>query len=166
MKRFILILSLIWISVCAYCQLLGQFSLAQDGHLYFYLSNPTNYNFPLTWGVYNHDKEEMRTNNGVLQAGGTFIYGLNYNWIWEKGEAFFVKYPDGQLRTWICPENDPSLPSRNIPFKGSYSSYNGNKCSVKNKIGVYCDCPGCYSSNRNPKFCNRCLHECEQHRGH
>lgn len=129
--------------VCLYSfgQLQGSFSYAQDGHIYFYLSNPTGYQISVTWGVFNYSKNERRLNQGVMPPGGTFIYGPNDSWVWEKGERFAVTYTNGQTVYWTCPETDPALRNRSNPSFGSnWISVSVNVSGCRGSGGSKCSC--------------------------
>ena len=127
MKKVILYFLFSMICLYSYGQLQGSFSYAQDGHIYFYLSNPTGYQIPVVWGVYNLSKNEQRQNQGVMTPGGTFVYGPNANWVWEKGERFAVTYSNGQTVYWTCPETDSALRNRSNPsFKGDATPPNAS----------------------------------------
>lgn len=128
MKKVLLYLLLIFICPLSYGQLQGSFKYAQDGHIYFYLSNPTGYQVPVVWGVYNLNKNEQRQYQGCMAPYSTFTYGLNANWLWEKGERFAITYANGQTVYWTCPETDPALRNRNQPsFKRGYHLEDKNK---------------------------------------
>ena len=116
----------------SYGQLRGSFSYGQDGHIYFTLSNPTGYQIPVAWGVYNLDKQQQRQNQGVMNPYDTFVYGPNMNWVWEKGERFAVTYTNGKTDFWTCQETDTAVRNnRNPSFRGAHCR--GTVC---------CDCSG------------------------
>ena len=115
----ILLFMLCFSFVCAFGQLQGRFNYGQDGRIYFYLSNPTNYQIPVFWGAYNQIKNQQIQNQGIMSPGGTFIFGPNTNWTWEKGEKFAVTYSNDQTAYWICPETDPIVRNRSNPSFGS-----------------------------------------------
>lgn len=140
MRRFFLSIQLVLMCVLSYGQLQGSFQYAQDGHLYFYLSNPTGYQIPITWGVYNDVKKEQRVTQGVMGPYFTFTYGPNANWLWEKGERFCVTYSNGQTVYWTCPSTDPALKrSGNPSFGNNWISVSVpvSKCSGE---GSRCSC--------------------------
>lgn len=127
--------------LCSFGQLRGSFSYAQDGHIYFYLSNPTSYQIPVAWGVYNFRKNEQRQNQGIMNPKGTFVYGPNVNWVWEKGERFAVTYSNGQTVYWTCPETDPALRNRSNPTFGSnWISVSVNVSGCRGFGGSICSC--------------------------
>ena len=142
----------------AYGQLQGSFSYGQDGHIYFTLSNPTGYQIPVVWGVYNFDKQQQRQNQGVMNPYDTFVYGPNMNWVWEKGERFAVTYTNGKTNYWTCPETDPAVRnSRNPSFRGAH---------CRGTVG--CDCSG-FAPITNGNLwqredCRKCSHKKMYHK--
>lgn len=144
MKRKLVLFLCYFAYICSYGQLQGSFNYAQDGHIYFYLSNPTGYQIPVTWGVYNFRKNEQRVNQGVMTPYSTFTYGPNMNWIWEKDERFVVTYANGQTVYWTCPETDPILRNRsNISFGSGSRDWNSVSVTVskcKGFAGSLCSC--------------------------
>lgn len=97
-----------------FAQLVGEFNHAPDRHIYFYLTNLTGYQIPVAYGVSNFEKNEHRQYSGVMLPYGTFMFGPNMNWRWEKGEVFIIVYQNGQIVQWTCPETDP--PTYNPTF--------------------------------------------------
>ena len=129
------------VSLCAYGQLQGTFNYAQDGHIYFYLSNPTGYQIPVVWGVYNFDKNQQRQNQGSMAPYSTFVYGPNFNWVWEKGERFAVTYANGQTVYWTCPETDPAIRNRSNPsFRSNLIAVSKNVFKCRGDGGSLCSC--------------------------
>lgn len=141
MKKLLISSLLSLVCLCSFGQLQGSFSYAQDGHIYFYLSNPTGYQIPVVWGVYNFSKNEQRQNQGVMTPGDTFVYGPNANWVWEKGERFAITYSNGQTVYWTCPETDPALRNRSNPSFGSnWISVSVNVSGCRGFGGSLCSC--------------------------
>lgn len=139
MKKAVFSILLFFICICTYAQLQGSFSYGQDGHIYFYLTNPTGYQIPVVWGVYNFSKNEQLQFRGVMNPGGTFVYGPNENWVWEKGERFAVTYSNGYTEFWTCPETDPAL--RNSPsFGNNWTSVSVNVSGCRGLGGSLCSC--------------------------
>ena len=118
---------------CSYAQLTGGFNYAQDGHIYFYLNNPTPYQVPITWSVNNYNTNEHITNNGVMSPYSTFVYGPNANWYWVKGETFVITYQNGYSLKWECPQTD-----RFYAQQKNSPSFQGKVCSGT----VGCKCTG------------------------
>lgn len=117
MKKILLLIFFCVISLTSFAQLQGSFKYAQDGHIYFYLQNPTYYPIQVIWGAFNFDKNQNRQSQGVMAPGGTFIFGPNCGWIWEEGECFGVTYTNGEIESWRCPATDPAARG-NTSFKG------------------------------------------------
>lgn len=104
--RFLLTLGFIFICSMSFAQLNGQFNYGQDGHVYFYLTNNTRYNIPVTVFAHNARNNQSRSENVTIMAGNVFFFGLNYNWAWEQGETMTITYANGQSYTWMCPVSD------------------------------------------------------------
>jgi len=117
MKKILLLLALGIISCKLSAQLTGQFGFGEDGHVYFYLSNPTYYQITVTWGAFNFEKNQSVSNQGVMNSGAIFVFGPNAGWTWEKGERFSITYSNGQTDYWNCPYTDPSV-RENPAFRG------------------------------------------------
>ncbi len=141
MKKGIILACLIsFISLYSHGQLQGAFNYAQDGHIYFYLSNPTAYQIQVVWGVYNFSKNEQRQNQGVMAPYSQFVYGPNANWVWEKGERFAVTYPNGQTAYWTCPETDPAMKKNNPSFGSNWTPVSVKVAKCKGYAGSLCSC--------------------------
>ena len=121
MKR-IVVAALCLLSLYSFAQLQGSFQYGQDGHIYFYLHNPTPYSISVNWGVNNSQTGESRQNFGVMSPNGTFIYGPNNRWIWMENETFTVTYSNGESVYWTCPQTDPTVKPSNTNFKGGENS--------------------------------------------
>lgn len=61
----------------------GEFKYAQDGHVYFYLYNPTGYSIPVVWGTSSGDGREYQ-NQGVMM--GTNIQSDHNQYSYRKSE--------------------------------------------------------------------------------
>jgi len=141
MKKMLFMFLFVIAHLNSYGQLQGTFNYAQDGHIYFFLSNPTGYQVPVVWGVYNFDKNEQRQNQGVMAPYSTFTYGPNANWVWEKNERFAVTYANGQTVYWTCPETDPAIRNRkNVPFGSNWISVSKNVPKCNGYAGSICSC--------------------------
>lgn len=108
-KRLLLIYLCTIASLSAFAQLAGTFNYGQDGHIYFNLINRTNRFVPITWAVNNAYTKEQRTGNIKIYPNYSFVFGLNENWAWQRGETFTIRYSNGQTVTWTCPETDPII---------------------------------------------------------
>ena len=129
------------VCLCSHGQLQGSYNYAQDGRIYFYLSNPTYYQIPVVWGVYNYDRNEQRQYQGVMRPGETFVYGPNANWVWMKGERFTVTYANGQSVYWTCPETDPVVRKRsNMSFGSDWINVRKDVPKCKGFAGSICSC--------------------------
>lgn len=106
MKRILLTFfsALVW--TVSFAQMTGQFNYGQDGHVYFYLTNNTRYNIPVSVFAHNARNNQSRSDRVTVMAGNTFYFGLNYNWAWERGETMTVTYANGQSNSWVCPQSD------------------------------------------------------------
>lgn len=166
MKKLIILLSICFVCLDAAAQLQGRFGYGNDGHVYFYLYNPTPYNIPIGYGPGNYETNESRSYVGVMPSQQIFAYGPNAGWVWKKGEVFLITYPNGQDETWTCPYDDPALSRRNNPsFGDSYcSKYRGKKCSEQGLYdAVPCNCPGFSCSNWDASRCSKCPHHATKH---
>lgn len=141
MKKIIFSLYFSLVCLLSFGQLQGSFRYAEDGHLYFYLTNPTEHQILLVWGVDNLSKNQHRLYDGVMMPYTTFVYGPNYNWVWEKGERFTITHK-GQTVYWTCPETDPALRNRgNISFRGGdWTAVSVNVSKCKGFGGSLCSC--------------------------
>lgn len=166
MKKIKLLLLLTMMYLSSFGQVNGKFQYLNDTRLYLLIQNQTQYSFSAIGAVYRdgtcYNSEALQ-----FQPGSAFILGPStpWRWQWQSGDTYVITYPNGSSSVWKCTIND-NQGSMNPSFKKSYSDgHEGKKCSVR-KNGVYCNCSGCYGSNRNPKYCYRCGHECEDHNGH
>lgn len=162
---FILVAScLMCLNVAA--QLQGSFGYGNDGHIYFYLHNPTPFYFIIGFGPINYETEEVRSHGGTLYSQQTLAYGPNYSWVWQKGEAFLVTYSDGRSEKWICPKDDPSLSRRSNPSFGASTceKYRGKKCSVQGPYdAIPCQCSGFSCQHWDASKCSKCPHKATDH---
>lgn len=136
----LIMLTLLLGSNTLFAQLVGKFNHAPDRHIYFYLTNLTGYHIPVAYGVSNFEKNEHRQYSGVMLPYGTFMFGLNMNWRWEKGEVFIVVYQNGQTAQWTCPETDTWQDGPSLQYKdliavtvdvSKCKGYGGSLCSCK-----------------------------------
>lgn len=156
MKTMVLSFLLSLSGLSSMAQLQGSFNYAQDGHVYFYLSNPTGYQIPVVWGVYNMEKNQFRQTQGVMPPYSTFTFGPNFNWIWEKGEQFAVTYANGQTVLWTCPVTEQTI--RSSPsFKGA----SRGSCNIpSHRCGGFVDRNGDnYCDNCQNASCHAVRHQ-------
>lgn len=146
MKKIFLSLFLLIFSLNSHGQLSGQFAYGNDGHIYFYLTNSSVYQIPVTWGAYNFQRNEQRQGQGVMMPNNTFIFGPNYGWTWLRGERFAVTYSNGQTQYWECPNSDPAV--------GNNPSFRGNPSTKCNILGH--GCTGFIDRNGD-EWCDVCL---------
>lgn len=156
-KIFTFLLFVCISSLCSYAQLSGKFYTGQDGHIYFQLYNPTPYPIPVKWGVQNFSTGEHTQNMGTMMPSNSFIYGPNTNWVWIKGEIFYVVYGNGQTAQWTCPQTDPSVNRSNPTFTGKV-------CTET----VGCDCTGFVPITDGAvweqSICKKCNHKKRNHK--
>lgn len=124
MKRFLITFFAFLVSFVSLAQLNGYFNYGQDGHVYFYLTNNTRFNVPVSVFAHNARNNQSRSDRVTILAGNTFFFGLNYNWAWEQGETMTVTYSNGQSYTWACPESD--MVHRNNSMYNNQRYYNNN----------------------------------------
>lgn len=120
MKRYLISFISLLVCVMSFAQLNAQFDYGQDGHVYFYFMNSTQFHIPLTIIARNAQKNQSYKDKVTIWSGNTFIFGPNLNWLWEKGESMTVIDASGQSYNWVCPYTDPYVLNANR----GYSSYN------------------------------------------
>lgn len=123
--KIILTLGLFMVSLGTYAQLNGMFNYAQDGHIYFFLSNATRFPITVNVAVRNNQTSESRTDRITIRRNEQFVFGPNANWMWKQGEVFIVTYQNGQSVYWTCPQNDNSFitPEPTPPVANNNSPY-------------------------------------------
>lgn len=120
MKRLLFSLFVILIShTFSSAQLVGGFSVAQDGHIYFQAANNTYYT--ITVKIIARSTDRNNSESWTIASGNGFYLGPTtpWRWYWKRGDIISVVYPNGQSQTWTCPQNDkiynsPSFKTGNI----------------------------------------------------
>lgn len=113
--RFLLSLGLYLISLVSYAQLNGLFNYAQDGHIYFFLTNTSRYPMTVNVAVQNFQTNESKADVITIRGMEQLAFGPNINWFWLQGEIFIVTYMNGQSVYWTCPQNDNQFIAPKVP---------------------------------------------------
>lgn len=133
--RLMLVVSLTTISLTSLAQLKGQFNYGRDGHIYFNLTNHTNYQVPITFTAQNNRKRESKTDRITILPGNVFFFGPNFGWAWEQGEIMTVTYANGQSYSWTCPATDSAVQNNSQGGRQDMSNH-PYKCEFCNGKGV------------------------------
>ena len=156
LKKYILLLGILFISLFVKGQLQGSFQTLNDGYTYFILQNTSMYNLPIGWAVVNDSRNEMKSGQTVVNAGGVLYFGPStIGWTWLPRERCVVAL-NGQQYQWTYSPN-------NISFRGERTGYTGKCKHVEN--GIKCNCPGGYERTANGK-CSNCKHSWTEHTWH
>ena len=103
-----------------FAQITGVFQVAQDGHVYFYASNYTNYNFNVR--IIAVSSNGNNSEDRYVASGSGFYIGPTTPWklYWKSGDKVSVVYQNGQSQTWTCNQTDASYRG-NVSFGASAS---------------------------------------------
>lgn len=126
-RRGFLTLAMLLIAHVSFAQLNGAFNYAQDGHIYFYLTNTLRYPITVNVAVRNFQTNEARADRITILNGRQFVFGPNAGWGWMQGEVFIVTYDNGRSVSWTCPQTDPAM-ANNIQnnYGNTGGLYGGN----------------------------------------
>ncbi|MBQ9185848.1 MAG: hypothetical protein IJ151_08275 [Bacteroidales bacterium] len=118
MKRIFISFILIVASFMCKAQMVGQFSYANDGRVYFFLNNPTGFSFNVIVTANSPFRDVTKRESQFLQPGGGIYLGPSTPWAWEwcEGDTFTITYQNGASQTWRCPYHDYAHES--VSFKG------------------------------------------------
>ena len=148
MKKLLFIIFILF-EINTYAQVVGGFTVYNDGHIYFQATNQSGYTFTVKVVASSSDRE--RSESWTLGPGGGFYLGPStpWRWYWQVGDRLTVIYPNGQSAYWDCPQNDVSY----------IINEKGKHCTA-----IFgCDCPGFKPSPKNEFICDRCHHDKKYH---
>lgn len=112
---------LIMCHLVSYTQIVGGFTIGNDGHIYFQAGNNTYYTYQVTIVAVSSDRRNSEQR--VIVPGNGFYLGPTtpWRWYWKQDDKISVVYANGQTQTWTCPQSD-KIYNENISFKGKHCS--------------------------------------------
>lgn len=108
-------------------QMVGQFNYGNDGRLYLFLQNTTNYTLTFTGAVYSPTVNTGNSETCSVPPGQGIYLGPTtpWRWQWRKGDVYTITYPNGYVQSWTSPITD--VKQYNPSFKGRYHLEDKNK---------------------------------------
>lgn len=157
MKRFGILLFMMFMCITANAQMVGGFQQGNDGHIYFVANNQTWATFNIQIVAVSTDRNNSETK--MITPNDGFYLGPTtpWRWYWKKGDKISVIYDNGQSQTWVCPQNDCAYSRSNVSFRGKHCS---------GSVGCSCSgfAPITDGDVHDESTCKRCYHKKSVHK--
>ena len=105
MKRLVNILLLCAICIKLSAQMAGQFNYGNDGRLYLFLQNATNYTLTFKGTVYSPLRKAGNSETCTVNPGNVIYLGPTTKWRWQwcEGDRYTITYPNGHTQVCVYP---------------------------------------------------------------